>query len=91
MTKRWELVSNPGWAGQVPQRLKQSGCHDHSHFLTIQCRCGEQMHMRESAVKDVPSVVGIASRCKRCKRTMKFPPSYFTGAFAEMRRLGWIA
>lgn len=92
MTKRrWELVANPGWAGQKPQHLERSACHDQSHFVTVQCRCGEQMHMHESAVKDLLPTQGVMSRCKGCGRTMKFPPSYFAGAFAEMRRLGWIA
>jgi bacterioferritin-associated ferredoxin len=94
MAKRqWELVANPDWAGlSIPTTpFPASACHDLSHFITVQCRCGERMHMHESAVKDVPSDVGIASRCKRCKRIMKFPPSYFAGAFAELRRLGWIA
>lgn len=92
-TKRreWELVRNPLWAGQKPQRLERSDCHDGSHFLTVQCRCGEQMHMHESAVKNVSPYEGVASQCKGCARILEFPPSYFAGAFAEMRRLGWIA
>lgn len=46
--------------------------------------------MHESATRKVPLGHGIASRCHGCNRLMKFPPSYFAGAFAELRRLGWI-
>lgn len=94
MPKRhaWQLVSNPEWSHNKPpeQPFTESGCCDHSHFITVQCRCGEQMHMHESATRKVPLGHGIASRCHGCNRLMKFPPSYFAGAFAELRRLGWI-
>lgn len=93
MTARgWDLVGNPDWNNvAVPaQPFTQSGCHDGSHFVTVQCRCGEQMHMHESATRHVPADVGVASNCKGCGRRLEFPPSYFAESFDELRRRGWI-
>jgi len=88
---QWELVKNPEWTGKTPQHFTESLCHDHSHFVTVQCRCGEQMHMHQTAWERVPETQGIASKCHSCGRLMKFPPSYFQGALAAMRESGWIA
>lgn len=86
----WTMVENPAWAGIEPQALSGSACHDHSHFLTVQCHCGEQMHMHESKTRDLPRHVGVASMCKGCSDLLTFEPGYFHKTFAEMRRQDWI-
>ena len=90
MHDQWVLVDNPAWAGVKPSGLTESSCCDRSHCLTVECGCGEQMHMHESKTKQVPRGSGVASRCLGCGDLLTFPPGYFAKAFAEMRRQGWI-
>lgn len=86
----WKTVENPGWAGVEPRRLTGSECHDRSHFVTVECSCGEQMHMHETQWQKAEGLA-IGSRCKGCGDLLVFPPSHFEGVLAEMRRQGWIA
>lgn len=87
----WKLVRNPGWNVVPEEPFTQSACHDFSHFVTVQCACGEQMHMHQTAWEQVPATVGIASKCHGCGKVLEFPPSYFQGALDAMREGGWIA
>jgi hypothetical protein len=88
----WKLVDNPAWAGKRPEApLERSDCHDNSHFLTVQCQCGDYLHMHETQLAAVPAGTGMVSRCTGCHRPLIFKPGFFAGAFAEMRRGGWIA
>jgi len=56
------LVRNPGWNVVPEEPFTTSACHDFSHFVTVQCRCGEQMHMHQTAWERVPETQGIASK-----------------------------
>lgn len=87
----WELVPNPEWVNRVPQHFTESLCHDHSHFVTIECSCGEQMHMHQTQWERAPAWQGIASRCHACGKVLTFEPGYFQGVLAAMRESGWIA
>ena len=91
-THQFLLVDNPDWAGRSPpdQPLTQSACHDRSHFITVQCACGAQMHMHESAVRGHRRD-RIGSRCHGCGDILTFEPGFFQAAFANLRRQGWIA
>ena len=87
---KWDLVENPAWAGRAPQALAGSECHDHSHFVTIQCSCGEQMHMHETQTRSLPKHLGVGSMCKGCGDLLTFEPGFFRQTFATMRKQGWI-
>jgi len=56
VTNAWALVDNPAWAGHTPpaEPLTESACHDRSHFITVQCACGEYMHIHETMLESVP-------------------------------------
>ena len=71
-------------------RLRGSDCHDRSHFVTVECGCGEQMHMHETQWRKAEGLP-IGSRCKGCGDLLVFPAGHFEGVLAEMRRRGWIA
>lgn len=89
----WLLVANPAWAGLQPpaEPMRESACCDHSYLVTVQCRCGEQMHMHQSSWQRAMPHEGIASRCHGCGQTLLFPAGYFDQVLGEMRRQGWIA
>jgi len=93
MIDGWMLVDNPLYLGKEPpaQPMTESACHDRSHFLTVQCQCGEQMHLHESQWRGAPPGVAIATYCHGCERVLTFPPGYFEDALRQLRRLGWIA
>jgi len=88
----WTLVANPAWAGHEPpaEPLSESACHDRSHFITIQCECGEQMHFHESMLEHVPAEHDLGSRCRHCHKLLRFKAGTLPGFFAELRRQGWI-
>lgn len=86
----WDIVENPSYDGMIPKKLGKSLCHDGSPFLTVECPCGEQMHMHESAVLGYDHDT-IGSCCRACGNLMMFEPGTFSTAFAEMRRRGWLA
>jgi ribosomal protein S27E len=87
----WRLEDNPAYAGREPTPLKAK-CHDGSPFLTIRCgTCGGEMHQHESVTAGIPRDAEIASPCKECGELLVFPPGWFHEAFAELRRLGWVA
>jgi ribosomal protein S27E len=90
--QNWQLGPNPQWADAKPpeQPFTESACCDHSHFITVECRCGEQMHMHESATRKVPRRQGVASACKGCGELLLFPPGTFSSMFKTLRRQGWI-
>lgn len=87
---RYEVVENPAWKGVEPSGLTESACHDLSHCFDIACQCGFTMHIHESQLAEVPSLAEVGSRCKGCGGLLLFPPGFFQGAFARMRREGWI-
>jgi len=84
----WELVRNAGWERRQPGALQESDCHDHSHFLTIECDCGETMHIHETQIAHIRTDIG--SVCHGCDHLLMFPRGIFAKAFAEMRQQGWI-
>lgn len=85
----WTLIDNPAWTDRnVPRALKPA-CHDGSPFLTVECSCGNQMHLHESYTARVSRHLGIASQCKSCGEMLTFPPGLFHQAFKQMRELGW--
>lgn len=43
--ERWTLVPNPA---HKPAGNPTPACHDRSRFMTIQCRCGNAMHVHET-------------------------------------------
>jgi hypothetical protein len=86
----WRTVANPNWAGRQPTPLAGSECHDGTHFVTVQCSCGEQMHMHQSQW-NVAQGQGIASRCHGCSEVLLFEPGFFDKALSDMREQGWIA
>jgi hypothetical protein len=86
----WALVDNPAWAGKTPgDGTLEPACHDKSHFVTIACTCGEQMHIHESQLAG-HDFDDIGAPCKGCGELLLFPPGVLPGAFATMRRQGWI-
>lgn len=89
MSSKWTLIENPAWAGIEAQPLAGSACHDHSHFVTVQCHCGEQMHMHQTQWA-VARGNSIASICKGCGDLLTFPPRFFDKTLKEMRKRGWI-
>lgn len=85
----WELVDNPDWTDLRPRKLDPA-CHDGSPFITIHCNaCGDDMHLHETQVKNVPANQGIAAACKGCGRPLVFQAGFLPDAFAELRRRGW--
>lgn len=85
----WKLIPNPEWKDQSPRPLGPATCHDGSPFITVECTCGEHMHMHETQTAAVPDNLGVASRCHGCGEILQFQPGFFTGSFAEFRRQGW--
>lgn len=88
----WQLVPNLDWRDRTPppEPFSESACCDRSHFVTIACRCGEQMHMHESKTRDLSPEARVLSTCKGCGEVFVFPPKQFSQAFEELRRSGWI-
>jgi hypothetical protein len=86
----WKLVPNPAWAGVEPVQLTGSECHDRSHFVTVQCACGEQMHMHQTQWQHAGDQA-IGSRCHGCGELMLFEPGFFDRSLDAMRDRGWIA
>jgi hypothetical protein len=85
----WQLVPNPAWAGKEPSALKESDCHDRSHFITIQCEaCHDYFHVHQTQVQEINKPIGL--RCV-CGTIHEFPAGFFERAFENMRRDGWIA
>jgi hypothetical protein len=85
----WSLVPNPAWAGKQPgDGVLEPDCHDRSHFLTLECECGSTMHVHETQLGKPTS--GIMAACKGCDEILMFEPGVLHGAFAEMRKQGWI-
>lgn len=84
------LIPNPAYAGRKP-RIMEAACHDRTPFITIECQCGEQMHLHESQTARVPADAEICTGCKRCGNPLVFPSGYFARAFAQLRAEGWLA
>jgi ribosomal protein S27E len=91
MKHQFELVDNPAWVGKPKPAapFPESDWHDRSHFVTIECSCGEAMHMHESFVSNLQHK-RTASECKGCGDILTFEPGFFAAAFHELRRQGWI-
>jgi hypothetical protein len=85
----WALIENPGYAGKTP-RIMHAECHDGTPFVTIQCRCGNEMHQHESRVAGAPPDAEVGMPCLGCGELLIFPPGWFAEAFAQMRADGWI-
>lgn len=86
----WETIPNPAFDGLQPQRFTVSDCHDHSHFVTVQCACGEQMHMHQTQWARANGQA-IGSQCHGCGQLLVFPPGHFDQVLDQMRTDGWIA
>jgi hypothetical protein len=85
----WRLVENPAYAGKTPTPMTAT-CHDGTPFLTVQCACGEPMHLHESQIEPLPPEAEIATHCKGCGVLLSFPPGHFQAAFAQLRAEGWL-
>ena len=89
ITQDWQLVDNPDYAGAP--RLLTPACHDGSPMVDLRCACGDTMHVHETQIAGVEPFWEIRSVCKGCSETLVLPPGVLHGAFAQMRRQGWIA
>ena len=86
----WNVVDNPAWAGRQPARLTESGCHDRSHLVTLQCACGEQMHLHETQWQRAHGQP-LAAPCHGCGQLLIILPKRLDRILAEERKHGWIA
>ena len=88
---RLEVVPNPSFAGLQPQMWKESLCHDRSHFIEVRCSCGADSHLHESQIQNLPKRAELGVRCSGCREYLYIKLKELRGAFAQMRKDGWIA
>lgn len=80
----WRLVENPEFPREHGDI--EVACHDGSMFLTIRCRCGDDMHLHESSIVGLRPEDEVATRCKgTCGQPMLLGGKYLIAAFAEVR------
>ena len=84
------IIDNPAFAGMQPQMLGQA-CHDGSPFLQIRCSCGADSHLNESQIAGAPKRARLGVRCAGCREHLMINIKEVRGAFAQMRKDGWIA
>ena len=87
---KFEIVSNPAYAGRKPQRLGPA-CHDGSAPLDMHCSCGQVMHLHESQITKAPKHAIIGALCKGCGDVLELDLDDIRKAYKQMRDDGWHA